>query len=1151
MNALRLFARLILLVYLPISLLVLMGDPAQANNSIDTKSNSHFSAEGFINPDGTLRLDGSFNGSIDLQGWDVQLDPQRGPVFAPANHDLLASSAPPGNWVGLGSNGNGDGSLNLRVWAVAVNGSDVYVGGWFTDVNNHGTILTAADYIAKWDGENWSALGSNGAGNGSLDLYVRDIVVSGNDIYVGGAFNNVNNNGTVLNAADLVAKWDGSNWSALGNDGFGDGSIAGNYVSALAMSGGSLFVGGRYLYINNYGTALYNADSIGKWDGNNWSALGSDGSGGGSLNGEVRAIAVSGNDVYVGGEFTDVNNNGTILNNADHIAKWDGANWSALGGNGSGDGSLNWSVNAIAVSESAIYVGGAFSDVNNGGAVLTAADYIAKWDGVNWSALGSDGSGNGSLNSEVYSIIIVSGSDVYVGGLFLHVNNNGIELGAGDNIAKWDGTNWSALGSDGAGGGSINWQPVHDIAINGSDLYAGGDFTNVNNDGTVLNNADFIADYGISPGTPTPTSTPTSTATATLTHTPIPNGSTIRVSVDSAGSEADGMNEAPVISANGRFVAFCSIAPNLVNSDTNNKWDVFVHDTLTGATTRVSVDSAGNQGNGNSGCHLGLANFSGPGPAISADGRFVAFGSDATNLVSNDTNALTDIFVHDRLTGITTRVSVDGSGNQANGPSANSTSGNRAPPAPTISGDGRYVAFVSRASNLVSGDNNDKPDIFVHDRQTVSTIRAFNDVAETQGYGFSDYPAISNDGRFIAFSCSCGTAAGGGLGGGVFVYDLQTGAKEPIQVEPGSVSSEYPYLSADGRYVAFVSHVNDLVLGDTNNVPDIFVYDRVTETYERMSVDSAGNQGNSDSMANSSRGPVISADGRFVAFFSRANNLVPNDTNDDWDIFVRDRQMGITERVSVGNASNEANSFSVFPGISEDGRFVVFWSGANNLVSGDTNNSWDIFLRDRVAPLVTETPTSTPTSTPTNTATNTVTSTSTRTPTSTPSNTPTSTQTPITTPNELIKNGGFNTYTGTSKIPTNWNAVNFSTTDGKTTTVKKEGAASVRIIGTGVSKTLKQTLLLNGSTGDAFTFSFWVKGSAIPTAGVCRAQILFYNGATLNPTKKTVNCGNGTYGFKQKLLSFTAPGPYTKIVVRFTYSKASGRVWFDWVSLVR
>jgi hypothetical protein len=152
---------------------------------------------------------------------------------------------------------------------------------------------------------------------------------------------------------------------------------------------------------------------------------------------------------------------------------------------------------------------------------------------------------------------------------------------------------------------------------------------------------------------------------------------------------------------------------------------------------------------------------------------------------------------------------------------------------------------------------------------------------------------------------------------------------------------------------------------------------------------------------------------------------------------------------------------------------------------------------------------------------------------------------------EQILNGGFNTYPAGKKIPTSWKVVKFSTSDGKNTTVKKEGTASVRITGTGVSKTLSQTLMIFGSTGDAFTFSFWVKGKSIPTSGVCRAQILFYNGATLNPVKPTINCVKGTYGFNQKSLAFTAPGDYTKIIIRFTYTKASGQVWFDAVSLSR
>jgi hypothetical protein len=204
----------------------------------------------------------------------------------------------------------------------------------------------------------------------------------------------------------------------------------------------------------------------------------------------------------------------------------------------------------------------------------------------------------------------------------------------------------------------------------------------------------------------------------------------------------------------------------------------------------------------------------------------------------------------------------------------------------------------------------------------------------------------------------------------------------------------------------------------------------------------------------------------------------------------------------------------------------------------------------------TSTATTTKTSTPTATSTATLTPTATNTPTHTPvpstaTNTATSTATNTPIPVEQILNGGFNSYPTGKKIPTNWTAVNFSTSDGKNTTNKQEGTASVKVTGTGISKTLSQTLLLTGSTGDAFNFSFWVKGNTIPSAGYCRAQILFYNGTVLNPVKKTVNCATGTSAFTQKSLAFNAPGDYTKIVVKFTYSKASGTAWFDAVSLTR
>jgi hypothetical protein len=443
-------------------------------------------------------------------------------------------------WSALNSTGRKDGSLNYTVRAIAVSGTDVYVGGWFTDVNNNGAVLNAADHIAKWDAltGNWSALGSNGAGGGSLNSGVDAIAISGANVYVGGSFTDVNNNGTVLNAADYIAKWNGVRWSSLGSNNAANGSLTGG-VRAIAVSGANVYVGGSFTDVNNNGTYLTNADYIAKWNGSAWSALGSNGAGDGAISNVrtvtpsttgVHAIAISGTDVYVGGDFKDINNNGTVLTAADYIAKWNGSAWSALGSNGAGNGSLGSIVTAIAVSGTDVYVGGWFKNVRNNGTILAAADYVAKWNTLtsNWSALGSNGAGDGSLNHYVFSLA-VSGTNVYVSGYyFADVNNNGTVLHEADHIAKWDGSNWSALGSNGAGGGSLG-VGVFAIAVSETQLYAGGLFTNVNNNGKTLPAADYVAAYGLG-AAPTPTQTmtatqpltqiPTATVTPTITTTP-------------------------------------------------------------------------------------------------------------------------------------------------------------------------------------------------------------------------------------------------------------------------------------------------------------------------------------------------------------------------------------------------------------------------------------------------------------------------------------------------------------------------------------------------------------------------------------------------------------------------------------------------------
>jgi Ca2+-binding RTX toxin-like protein len=399
-----------------------------------------------------------------------------------------------------------------------------------------------------------------------------------------------------------------------------------------------------------------------------------------------------------------------------------------------------------------------------------------------------------------------------------------------------------------------------------------------------------------------------------------------RVSVDSAGNQGNSGSYNPSISADGRFVAFSSGASNLVPGDTNTSPDIFVRDTLTNTTTRVSVDSAGNQRNNSS----IFFNF----PSISADGRFVAFDFGASNLVPGDSNNAGDIFVRDTLTNTTTLVSLDSAGNQANSFS------NRA----SISADGRFVAFLSNASNIVPGDTNNTFDIFVRDTLTNTTTRVSVDSAGNQGNGSSFYsnPSISGDGRFVAFNSEASNLVLGDTNNtnDIFVRDTLTNTTTGVSLDsagnPGNRFSYNPSISADGRFVAFPSLASNLVPGDTNNSYDIFVRDTLTNTTTRVLVDSAGNQRNIGSYS-----PSISADGRFVAFYSVASNIAGTRT---FDIFVRDTLTNTTTNVSVDSAGNPGDGER--PSISADGRFVAFSSESSNIVPGDTNNSNDIFVVD-------------------------------------------------------------------------------------------------------------------------------------------------------------------------------------------------------------
>jgi hypothetical protein len=381
------------------------------------------------------------------------------------------------------------------------------------------------------------------------------------------------------------------------------------------------------------------------------------------------------------------------------------------------------------------------------------------------------------------------------------------------------------------------------------------------------------------------------------------------------------------MSADGRYVAFYSGADNLVPGDSNGFGDVFVKDAQTGAIVLVSTDANGGQGDANS-----------ADPSISADGRYVAFLSGADNLVPNDTNPHYDIYVKDLQTGAIVMASTDAGGDLADNDNFSAS----------ISADGRYVAFQSAADNLVPGDTNGVQDIFVKDVQTGAIVNASTDAGGDLADGDSIDPSISANGRYVVFWSGADNLVAGDTNAApdVFIKDLQTGAITRVSTDANGVqadsSSFNPSISADGRYVTFYSFADNLVPDDTNGgVGDVFVKDLQTGAIVLASTDASGGQANSQS-----DDPTISADGRYVAFHSQANNLVPADAGLPFsdNVFVKDLDTGAITQLSEGQEGAAPNGGSGSPFISADGSFVVFDSGASNLVGGPPNGNNNVFL---------------------------------------------------------------------------------------------------------------------------------------------------------------------------------------------------------------
>ena len=401
---------------------------------------------------------------------------------------------------------------------------------------------------------------------------------------------------------------------------------------------------------------------------------------------------------------------------------------------------------------------------------------------------------------------------------------------------------------------------------------------------------------------------------------------TTRVSESTTNGQGNGVSDDSYLSADGRWVTYRSTASNLVTGDTNGVMDAFVHDRLTDTTVRASTSSAGAQGNAQS-----------DDSAISADGRYVVFRSQASNFVTGDTNGTSwDIFRKDLQTGAIVRASTSSSGAQSNGASHD----------PVVSADGRYVAFRSAATNLVTGDTNGQQDIFRKDVQTGTTIRVSIATSGTQGNALSDDPQISDDGNRIAFHGDATNLVTGDTNGvrDAFVRDVSAGTLVRASVSStgtqGNGASGEVAISGDGTTVAWESDATNLVSGDTNAKRDVFTRVLASGTTARVSVTDGEAQA-----TNSSEAPSLSRTGTSIAFESLANNLVSGDTNSRKDIFIRDTIAATTVRMSLDTAGVQGNDTSRNASIAAASATVAFESDSTNLIAADTNGSQDVFVR--------------------------------------------------------------------------------------------------------------------------------------------------------------------------------------------------------------
>ncbi len=422
-----------------------INTPKEANNNLNK----------ILDKDG--KINKIINGSFKTDGYKFEIDPITSePVFSKISKNDSVSIP---RWSSVG------GGADHLVKVITINGNDIYIGGRFKSVkNSNGTVVANTKHIAKWNGSSWSALG-RGTNN-----VVNAITISGNNVYVGGAFTGIQiSDDSVDTNCRFIARWDGANWHPL---------LKGveNEVMTIAISGSEVFVGGWFRYVyNNEGKKVKNTRGIVKWNGTNWETVG----GGASSN--VYSIITSGSDIYVGGLFRNVkNSDGSKVPNTMRIARWNGTNWYPLGEGIGGNAVLSMLKNG-----NDLYVGGVFTFVKtNNGSFLHDANNIARWDGTDWHALAKGA--NGPVQA-----IAMSGRFLYIGGWFNSVKNStGTKVPNTKKMARWNRTSWSSSALN------INDGVYSIVNYKNQKLFVGGLFTSITDmNNTSVSNSNHIAVY--------------------------------------------------------------------------------------------------------------------------------------------------------------------------------------------------------------------------------------------------------------------------------------------------------------------------------------------------------------------------------------------------------------------------------------------------------------------------------------------------------------------------------------------------------------------------------------------------------------------------------------------------------------------------------